>query len=72
MALQLPSPPFYQVSNLNNFRDAALAYDGLKTVDGKGIKPGILYRSAEVTKVDIDGWNSIAKLGVSRIGTVPE
>ena len=65
MTTEPPSPPFYQVPNLNNFRDAALAYGGLKTNDGRSIRPGLLYRSAEVSRVDGEGWKVIGGLGVS-------
>ena len=61
----LPSPPFYTVANLNNLRDAALACGGLKTRDGKSVRPGILFRSAEVSKVDGEGWKRVRDTGVS-------
>ncbi|KAF9732750.1 tyrosine phosphatase [Paraphaeosphaeria minitans] len=65
METGLPSPPFYHVPNLNNLRDAALACGGLKTLDGERVRPGVLFRSAEVSKVDGEGWSRIVELGVS-------
>ncbi|OAG02397.1 uncharacterized protein CC84DRAFT_1167450 [Paraphaeosphaeria sporulosa] len=67
MATGLPSPPFYDVPNLNNLRDAALACGGLKTQDGKSVRPGVLFRSAEVSKVDGEGWRRVNEIGVAHV-----
>jgi hypothetical protein len=65
MATGLPSPPFLEVPNLNNLRDAALACGGLRTGDGRKVRAGVLFRSAEVSKVDAEGWRRVHELGVS-------
>lgn len=62
----LPSPPFVSIPNLNNFRDAALACNGLKTPTGK-IRPGILFRSAEVSQLDAEGWKAVREVGVGHV-----
>lgn len=67
MATRLPSPPFYDVPNLNNLRDAALACGGLQTQDGGKVRPGVLFRSAEVSKVDAEGWRRVNEIGVSLV-----
>ncbi|KAJ4352074.1 uncharacterized protein N0V89_007420 [Didymosphaeria variabile] len=67
MATALPSPPFYEVPNLNNFRDAALACGGLKTKDGRKVREGVLFRSAEVSKVDGEGWRAVHDIGVAHV-----
>ncbi|KAF3007468.1 hypothetical protein E8E13_004695 [Curvularia kusanoi] len=59
----LPSPPFFSVSNINNLRDAAIS---LSTPDGP-IRHGILFRSAEVSKLDRSGWDAIHELGVAHV-----
>lgn len=65
MTSDLPCPPFYEVPNLNNLRDAALACGGLKTRDGRSVRGGVLFRSAEVSKVDEGGWRALKDVGVS-------
>lgn len=64
--LSLPSPPFFNVPNINNLRDAALASGGLKTPSGR-IRPGILFRSAEVSKLDREGWKAVHQIGVGHV-----
>ena len=61
----LPSPPFYTVHNINNLRDAALQ-PGLITPHGP-IRPGLLFRSAEVSKLDLAGWSAVHAIGVSHV-----
>ncbi|KAF1953433.1 hypothetical protein CC80DRAFT_477996 [Byssothecium circinans] len=63
----LPSPPFFTVPNLNNFRDAALHNGGLKTLEGKRVRPGVLFRSAEVSKLDREGLEAVKKIGVGHV-----
>ncbi|KAF2439750.1 hypothetical protein P171DRAFT_420932 [Karstenula rhodostoma CBS 690.94] len=67
MAPPLPSPPFYDVPNLDNFRDAALACGGLTTEDGGRVRPGVLFRSAEVGKVDAGGWGRVYGIGIAHV-----
>ena len=59
----LPSPPFFSVLNISNLRDAAIS---LSTPDGP-LRPGILFRSAEVSKLDRSGWNAMHELGVAHV-----
>lgn len=64
----LPSPPFFTVPNINNLRDAALAPpSGLKTRDGSKIRPGLLFRSAEVSKLDLAGWTTLLTIGIAHV-----
>ncbi|EOA84515.1 hypothetical protein ACJQWK_07265 [Exserohilum turcicum] len=60
----LPSPPFYAVANIDNLRDAALS---VRTASGAGIRPKILFRSAEVSKLDFEGWKAVRELGVAHV-----
>jgi protein tyrosine/serine phosphatase len=62
----LPQPPFYSIPNINNLRDAALYSGGLTTPTGK-IRPGILFRSAEVSKLDVSGWKAVKDIGVAHV-----
>ncbi|KAJ4299915.1 hypothetical protein N0V90_005162 [Kalmusia sp. IMI 367209] len=63
----LPSPPFYAIDKLDNFRDAALACGGLRTANGKSVRRGVLWRSAEVSRVEGEGWREIHGLGVAHV-----
>jgi hypothetical protein len=65
----LPSPPFYTVPNINNLRDAALypAATGLSTSSGGRIRTNILFRSAEVSRLDRPGWAAIKSIGIAHI-----
>lgn len=60
----LPSPPFHSVPNINNLRDTALY--PLNTPSGP-IRTYILFRSADVSKVDKDGWTALHELGVAHV-----
>jgi protein tyrosine/serine phosphatase len=60
----LPSPPFHTVPNINNLRDAALF--PLITPSGP-IRPSILFRSADVSKLDTLGWHTLRTLGISHV-----
>ena len=62
---ELPSSPFYNIPNINNLRDAALQ-SGLTTPSGP-IRPGILFRSAEVSKLDLSGWQAVHSVGVAHV-----
>ncbi|KAF2622916.1 hypothetical protein BU25DRAFT_351392, partial [Macroventuria anomochaeta] len=61
--LPLPSPPFFSVPNINNLRDAAVP---LSTPHGP-LRPGILFRSAEVSKLDRSGWDAVHSIGVAHV-----
>jgi hypothetical protein len=64
----LPQPPFFLVPNINNLRDAALFPGSLKTTSPPGnVRTGILFRSAEVSKLDGEGWEAVHSIGVGRV-----
>ncbi|KAF2634036.1 hypothetical protein P280DRAFT_524514 [Massarina eburnea CBS 473.64] len=63
----LPSPPFFTIPGVNNLRDAALHDGGITTSTGQHIRPGILFRSAEVSKVDREGWVKMKEMGVAHV-----
>ncbi|KAI4684009.1 hypothetical protein J4E81_009172 [Alternaria sp. BMP 2799] len=61
----LPSPPFYtHIPNINNLR---LATHSLTTKSGATLRPGILFRSAEVAKLDTAGWTAVRDIGVGHV-----
>ncbi|KAI4932379.1 uncharacterized protein J4E92_004281 [Alternaria infectoria] len=61
----LPSPPFYtHIPNINNLR---LATYSLTTTSGATLRPGILFRSAEVAKLDTAGWTAVRDIGVGHV-----
>ncbi|CBY02435.1 hypothetical protein LEMA_P012220.1 [Plenodomus lingam JN3] len=62
----LPSPPFHNIPNLANFRDVAL-FPNLTTSTGARLRPNLLFRSADVSKLDLDGWRAVRDLGVGRV-----
>lgn len=64
----LPQPPFFAIPNINNLRDAALIPGGLPIENSnKRIRPGVLFRSAEVSQLSRSGWESISSIGVARV-----
>ncbi|KAF2015642.1 hypothetical protein BU24DRAFT_421940 [Aaosphaeria arxii CBS 175.79] len=67
MAAELPQPPFYAIKNIDNLRDAALFPGGLNTTSGGKIREGVLYRSADPSKLDKDGWSSLRQIGVAHL-----
>ncbi|MFC9893951.1 tyrosine-protein phosphatase [Nocardia sp. NPDC127579] len=46
-----------------NLRDVA----GLRTVDGAKVRPGVLLRSAQLSRLDADGHTGLRQLGVSDV-----
>ncbi|KAF2656428.1 hypothetical protein K491DRAFT_757532 [Lophiostoma macrostomum CBS 122681] len=66
-APNLPQPPFFEIPNLNNLRDAALFPGGLTISSHQKVRPGLLFRSAEVSKLDRSGWAQLRKLGVGHV-----
>ena len=60
----LPTPPFHIVPNINNLRDAALF--PLTTPSGP-IRPKILFRSADVSKLPLSGWQALHSLGITHV-----
>ncbi|KAF1967940.1 hypothetical protein BU23DRAFT_541932 [Bimuria novae-zelandiae CBS 107.79] len=67
MPTGLPSPPFFEIPHLDNLRDAAQACGGLKTREGKSVRKGVLWRSAEVSSVGAEGWRWMRGLGVAHV-----
>ncbi|CAI6308466.1 unnamed protein product [Periconia digitata] len=63
----LPSPPFFNIGNINNLRDAALAEGGLKTESGLLVRTGVLFRSADVSFLDREGWEKARKIGIAHV-----
>lgn len=59
----LPTLPFYNVPAINNLRDAA---SSLHTPSGP-IRTGILFRSAEVSKLSPSGWSALHSIGISHV-----
>lgn len=59
----LPTPPFYNIPSINNLRDAATT---LTTPSGP-LRPGILFRSAEVSQLDRPGWTAVHSIGVAHV-----
>jgi protein tyrosine/serine phosphatase len=60
----LPTPPFHTVTNINNLRDAALF--PLTTSTGP-LKSSILFRSADVSKLDEQGWSALSSLNITHV-----
>jgi protein tyrosine/serine phosphatase len=60
----LPSPPFFNVPNIINLRDAALF--PLRTPTGP-VRPGILFRSADVSKLTLPDWQALSTLGIRHV-----
>ncbi|MEU8898496.1 tyrosine-protein phosphatase [Nocardia sp. NPDC048505] len=61
----MTSPPADQflIPGTFNFRDVA----GLRTVDGAKVRPGVLLRSAQLSRLDADGLAGLRQLGVSDV-----
>lgn len=63
--IDLPSPPFIHVPGLANLRDAGgYAIEGQP---GKVIRRGILYRSADLTKLEDEGVALLRPLGITHV-----
>ncbi|KAF1945586.1 hypothetical protein EJ02DRAFT_33831 [Clathrospora elynae] len=62
----LPSPPFFSIPNVSNLRDPAL-YPPLTTSSGARLRPHVLFRSADVARIDLQGWQSMHALGVAHV-----
>ena len=52
-----PSPPFIEVPGISNFRDVG----GLSAADGKSIRKGIVFRSADPSKASEDGLKKMSE-----------
>lgn len=53
----------FRLSGAWNFRDVASA----RTVDGAIVRPGVLYRSSELSRLDEDGQRTLVELGVREV-----
>ena len=62
--LPLPTPPFYTIPNMCNLRDAALS---VNTCSGGKLRPNILFRSADVSKLEVENWKALYALGVAHV-----
>ncbi|KAF2199728.1 hypothetical protein GQ43DRAFT_419596 [Delitschia confertaspora ATCC 74209] len=69
----LPIPPFYQIPNINNLRDAALYPGGLPVTSPSSagdqtreykVRPGVLFRSGDVSRLTQEGWAAIKEIGI--------
>ncbi|KAE8869291.1 hypothetical protein P3342_000435 [Pyrenophora teres f. teres] len=60
----LPTPPFHILPNIHNLRDAALS---VTTSTGASLRPNILFRSADVSKLEVGDWKALNKLGVAHV-----
>ncbi|KAH6855326.1 protein-tyrosine phosphatase-like protein [Chaetomium sp. MPI-CAGE-AT-0009] len=63
--INLPSPPFIHVPGLANLRDAGgYAIEGQP---GKVIRRGVLFRSADLTKLEDEGVDVLRPLGITHV-----
>jgi hypothetical protein len=61
----LPSPPFIVAPGLANLRDAGgYAIEG---APGKAIRRGLLFRSADLTRLEDDGVAALQQLGITHV-----
>lgn len=61
----LPSPPFIHTPGLDNLRDAG-GY-AIGSIPGKAVRRGILFRSADLTKLDDNGVATLQRLGITHV-----
>ncbi|KAF2134709.1 hypothetical protein P153DRAFT_329321 [Dothidotthia symphoricarpi CBS 119687] len=59
-----PTPPFHPIPNIHNLRDPSLY--PLSTPTGP-IRPAILFRSADVSRLTAPDWISLHALGISHV-----
>ena len=66
----LSSPPFITVEGVINFRDfGSLGAPNAPSSEGNNlkIKPGLLFRSGELTKLSDSGKETLKKLGITTV-----
>ncbi|KAK0371536.1 tyrosine phosphatase [Colletotrichum limetticola] len=64
--VDLPTPPFHHIPGLPNFRDAGgYPVDALPA--GRIVKPGILFRSAEPSRLTDDGVARLQNLNITHV-----
>ncbi|TQN66577.1 Tyrosine-protein phosphatase [Colletotrichum shisoi] len=63
--IKLPSPPFHAIPGLPNFRDAG-GYP-INAQPGRILKPGVVFRSAEPSRLTDDGVACLQDLGITHV-----
>lgn len=61
----LPSPPFIEVSGVNNFRDAGGYASALAAQ--QSIRRGVIYRSAQLADITPGGIEKCKELGITHV-----
>ncbi|KAL0937865.1 tyrosine phosphatase [Colletotrichum truncatum] len=64
-AVELPKPPFIDVPGLPNFRDAG-GYP-IDSQPGRILKPGVIFRSAEPSRLTDQGISLLQDLGITHV-----
>ncbi|WYZ45494.1 hypothetical protein EsH8_VIII_000810 [Colletotrichum jinshuiense] len=62
---ELPKPPFHTIPGLPNFRDAG-GYP-IDTQPGRILKPGVIFRSAEPSRLTDEGIARLQNLGITHV-----
>ncbi|KDN70063.1 putative tyrosine phosphatase [Colletotrichum sublineola] len=62
---KLPSPPFHAIPGLPNFRDAG-GYP-IDAQPGRILRPGVVFRSAEPSRLTDDGVTRLQDLGITHV-----
>ncbi|EFQ29448.1 tyrosine phosphatase [Colletotrichum graminicola M1.001] len=62
---KLPSPPFHTIPGLPNFRDAG-GYP-IDAQPGRILRPGVVFRSAEPSRLTDDGVTRLQDLGITHV-----
>ncbi|KAK2022672.1 tyrosine phosphatase [Colletotrichum zoysiae] len=63
--VKLPSPPFHTIPGLPNFRDAG-GYP-IDAQPGRILRPGVVFRSAEPSRLTDDGVTRLQDLGITHV-----
>ncbi|KAJ0159021.1 hypothetical protein CTA2_10465 [Colletotrichum tanaceti] len=63
--VKLPSPPFHAIPGLPNFRDAG-GYP-INAQPGRILRPGVVFRSAEPSRLTDDGVVCLQDLGITHV-----
>lgn len=64
-AVPLPSPPFVHAPGVANLRDAGGYAIGSRP--GKAVRRGVLFRSADLTRLDDEGAAALGRLGITHV-----
>lgn len=65
ISIKLPSPPFHAIPGLPNFRDAG-GYP-INAQPGRILRPGVVFRSAEPSRLTDDGVACLQDLGITHV-----